>query len=150
MIEKKKLWSWTTSGVILGLVAGLLIGWSYQPLPVSAPTGTIPGADHQTVSLMLDYGSGLVKSYNGIKVQPGQTVLDIMREKTTAENISFESKEYSGMGTLITSINGRTNGDRKNYWQYWVNNSKPNVGADAYKLQGGELIEWKFMPFISE
>ncbi|MFH0890798.1 MAG: DUF4430 domain-containing protein [Candidatus Liptonbacteria bacterium] len=150
MVEKKKLWSWTTSGVVLGLVAGILIGWSYQPVPVSAPTGVLPGAEQKTVSLMIDYGEGSVQTYNKIEIRPGQSVLDMLRDTMATQKLMFESKEYAGMGTLVTRIHSRANGENNNYWQYWVNNEKPNVGADTYKLQGGEWIAWKFMPFTQE
>lgn len=150
MAEKKKLWSWTTGGVVLGLVVGILVGWSYQPLPVSAPVRALPSSQADTVSLMIDYGNGSISTFNNVKIGPGQSVLDVLENTMALQKLLFESKEYPGMGTLVTRIHGRANGENENYWQYWVNNEKSSVAADAYKLQGGEWIEWKFMPFISE
>lgn len=150
MAERKRLWSWTTGGIILGLIVGVLIGWSYQPLLVSAPARNIPPEQNNTISLMLDYGNGKVQTFDKVTIASSGTVLDTLKDLAGKEDIAFDSKTYEGMGTLVTQINNSKNGDGERYWQYWVNNQKPSTGAQAQKVMSGDWIEWKFMPFISE
>ena len=150
MAERKRLWSWTTGGIILGLIVGVLIGWSYQPLLVSAPARNISPEQNNAISLMLDYGNGKVQTFDKVKIASSGTVLDTLKDLAVKEDITFDSKTYEGMGTLVTRIDNSKNGDGERYWQYWVNNQKPSTGAQAQKVMGGDWIEWKFMPFISE
>ncbi len=150
MAERKRLWSWTTGGIILGLIVGVLIGWSYQPLLVSAPARNISPSENNSVSLMIDYGNGKVQTFDKVAISKSQTVLDTLKDFTASQKIAFDSKTYEGMGTLVTQIGSFKNNDSNRYWQYWVNNQKPTIGAQAQKVMGGDWVEWKFMPFVSE
>ena len=45
---------------------------------------------------------------------------------------------------LIDSINNVENGEDGKYWQYYVNEDIPMIGADKYIVTNGDYIEWRF------
>ena len=59
--------------------------------------------------------------------------------------LSFEFKDYSYLGTLVTKIGSKTSGADNRYWQYWVNDKYSAVGASSYIVKSGDIIEWKFI-----
>lgn len=136
------------TGLLLALVfvVGLGLGVSIN-LP-SLPLATSPNSG--AVSLMLDYGDGSVKTYNNVSVSANENLFQVMERTAKENNLTFESKEYEGLGALITKIGEKENGADSRYWQYWVNHKKPEVGASAYILQPGDFVEWKFIPFKGE
>lgn len=50
----------------------------------------------------------------------------------------------SELGKYVDSINDLAGGTDGKYWSFYVDGELADVGADAYELKGGELIEWKF------
>lgn len=62
-------------------------------------------------------------------------------DSLTVSGNTMEFKE-SSYGKMITSINGLTQTEGK-YWQYSINDQSAQVGADAYKCQGSEIITWE-------
>ena len=67
----------------------------------------------------------------------GQSAMDVL-EATH----QVESKEYSGLGKMVISIDGKA-ADSKHFWEFFVNGKSSNVGASSYKLQENDKIEWK-------
>ena len=135
-------------GLLLALVfvAGFGLGASVN-LPSLPQTSTpSPG----TVSVMLDYGDGAVETYDNVSLPANENVFQVMERTAKESNFAFESKEYEGLGALITKIGDKENGAENRYWQYWVNHKKPEVGASAYTLNSGDFVEWKFIPFKME
>ena len=45
---------------------------------------------------------------------------------------------------MTAKIGDFTNGQDNKYWQYYINNTHPEVGAGSYQLTGGERVEWRF------
>ena len=119
---------------------------------VNLPTLVLPPGSPEagTVSLMVDYGDGEVVTYNSVPVGVGENVFQATETLAKNNNLAFEHKTYEGLGTLIEKIDTKKNGMDDRYWQYWVNNQKPEVGAGLYTLQSGDLVEWKFIPFKGE
>ncbi len=60
------------------------------------------------------------------------------------EKMELTTKEYSGLGTLVESMGGNTNGTNDQYWQYKVNGIMPQIGADKLEVKSGDTIEWYF------
>jgi len=100
----------------------------------------------QAVSVMFDFGNGEVKVFDDINVGDDSNVFAVLEKVTTENNIEFLYKDYgSDLGIFVESINNMGNNtslDR--FWQYWVNNQYAKIGASNYKLNPGDVIEWKY------
>jgi|SRR3989344_3844189 len=70
--------------------------------------------------------------------EDGRSALEILKEKYTVE-----TKEFTGIGEFVTSINGLKAEDNKNFWAFYVNGKQANEGAGSYKTKNGDIIEWK-------
>lgn len=78
-------------------------------------------------------------------VSKGDTILDTLAILDEFEpEMQLGTKYYEGLGALVVSMYGLENGTDDQYWQYEIDGVMPQIGADAYKLQGGEEIKWKF------
>lgn len=81
-----------------------------------------------------------------IEVTQNETVLEVLQGLNEQDpKLSLTTKEYSGMGALITGMHGLINGKDHKYWQYKVNGVMPQIGADQYKLKNGDSVEWLFV-----
>ena len=60
--------------------------------------------------------------------------------------MQLKTQNYSGLGALITSMGGLTNGTDKQYWQYKINGVEPQIGASGYILKPGDRVDWFFGP----
>lgn len=81
-----------------------------------------------------------------VSVQHDDTLLDVLTTLNESDPaLMLSLNEYEGLGTLVTGMAGKQNGDGNRYWQYMVNDELPMVGADTYKLTGGETVEWVFI-----
>lgn len=101
---------------------------------------------NQTVNLMIDYGSGEIVVFNKIEFAENDSVFEIMKSISSANDFELKYKEYGGeMGIFIEAIDGRENNFKENtHWQYWINGEYAKIGAGSQKLNGGEVIEWKY------
>jgi hypothetical protein len=73
------------------------------------------------------------------------TVFSILEVFSNRNKISFEYTYYEQFNSvLIDSINGDVNGENEKYWQYYVNQDIPMIGADQYTVSNGDYIEWRF------
>ncbi len=132
--------------LIVGLFFGYLIGVQRV---VTTPSGEgfspCPGTQVcLTYQLMVDYGNDVISSYNDLAFNLNETVFSALERQLKIKNIEFESREYNGLGMLVTKIGSQESGSGKKYWQYWVNGKHPDVGADKYLLKPGDVVEWKF------
>lgn len=140
---------WKNSLLIaLVFVAGFAVGAAVD-LPGVDTSKLGSSGGENAVSVMIDYGDGEVATYNA-PLTAGENLFQVTEKLTKENNLAFESKEYEGLGTLITKIGKKENGVGDRYWQYWVNNQKPEVGASAYVPRPGDYVEWKFAPFKAE
>jgi hypothetical protein len=74
-------------------------------------------------------------SYDG---RNDKTALELLKD-----GHKVETKEYSGMGEFVTSIDGVAAEDGKNFWAFYVNGQMAAEGASTYKTKDGEKIEWR-------
>jgi len=86
----------------------------------------------EDITLIVDFGDGTVKNWEGFTLKEGKTtVLDALEKYC---DIKYE--DY-GWGILVTEIDG-VEGD----WIYEVNGEQPGHGADRHYLRDGDTIEW--------
>ena len=138
--------------IVLGLVffAGVYAsgqGWLDDSFSFSQkPKDQVVATAEIKVSLMLDYGGGVIKTYNDIALPVDATAFDKLKKVTTDNNLELKYKDYGGdLGVLIETIGDKTNDVKTNtFWEYWVNNNHAPVGAGSYKLKNGDIVEWKY------
>jgi hypothetical protein len=99
------------------------------------------------VKLMVDFGDGQINTFNDVEVSKEASVFDLLSQVAEKNNLKLEYKDYGGsMGVFVDSINGIGSGLGGNkYWQFWVNNVFSEVGASSYRLQSGDMVEWKYI-----
>jgi hypothetical protein len=131
---------WQALGAIILVFAAI---FALNSFTAKAPATDAVLEASQMVQVSLSV-QGLYDS-KSVSVADGGSVLDVLKTVNSSDSsLALKTKEYSGLGTLVESMGGMTNGGDKKYWQYFVNGSMPQVGADKYQLKGGEKIEWKF------
>jgi hypothetical protein len=74
-------------------------------------------------------------SYEG---KNDKTALELLKGAHTVE-----TKDFSGMGEFVTSIDGVRVEDGKNFWAFYVGGAMASEGAGTYKTKDGEKIEWR-------
>jgi hypothetical protein len=74
-------------------------------------------------------------SYEG---QNDKTALELLKD-----NYQVETKDFSGMGEFVISIDGVGAEDGKNFWAFYVDGKMAAEGAGTYKTKNGEKIEWR-------
>ncbi len=74
-----------------------------------------------------------------ISVQSGTNALTALK---TISDLNIESKEYAGMGTFVTAINGVA-GDSEYFWALYVNDKFADKAIDKYVLDADTKISWK-------
>ena len=73
------------------------------------------------------------------------TVLDLMNQLQSENQITFSGKDYPGMGMFVEEINGIKNNSQDNkYWIYYINGQSAQVGISNYTIKPNDVIEWKY------
>jgi hypothetical protein len=140
-MNKKTLWSIVGAGAIVGFTIFGLTYITEQPQTQQEERAHIQN-DEGHISLTIQ---GL-QAYETVSISEHQILLDVLTELNAADrNLQLATKEYPGLGTLVESMAGKTNGSDNKYWQYKVNGVMPQVGADHYKLVDGDTVEWNFV-----
>jgi hypothetical protein len=75
----------------------------------------------------------------------GSNVMDLMMECSKVGGFSVGRQAYIGMGTIIQNIDGVANENPGRGWQYYVNGTYALIACDKTLLNGGEVIDWKFI-----
>lgn len=76
-----------------------------------------------------------------LKFTQGETLYDALVQ-AKAEGLSFEFKEYSGMGYFVTQI-GSLIPEKDTYLMYLVNGEEANTGISTYILKAEDVITWE-------
>lgn len=84
---------------------------------------------------------------NGVSYEDEVTgqisVYDFMSKLRSEGKINFTEKNYAGMGELIVAING-VEGNGNQNWIYYVNGKEAQIGVSNYKINGGDIVSWKY------
>lgn len=85
-------------------------------------------------------------SVNNIKYETQianpMSVYNFMTQLQNENKITFQAKNYTGMGEFIEKINGVKNGNKN--WIYYVNGVKAEIGVSNYKINPGDVVSWKY------
>src|SRR3989338_9571174 len=149
MASKFKIFLSIILALIIGFEGGLYFGYknlSPSKITTNSQNELTTTQEKPKISIMVDFEDGTVKTLNDIEISENANLLDTMKNTFATANIPFEYKEYSGLGALVTKIGDKSNGSGTSYWQYWVNNKMPPVGASSYQPRADDIIEWKFLP----
>ena len=118
--------------------------------PDAAPAGIELAAEAEpSVELVISFGDGSEKRFTRIPLQEGMTVLGALRfAESHPRGITFQ-KSGSGEAALLTKIDDLANqaGDGDKNWIYRVNGKLATKSFDAYVVEPGDVIVWKFEEF---
>ncbi len=129
--------------LLIALYAGVAILSLGAVLYYTTPVASSPVIQEtNAVSVSLSIEGVLSKETYAVPVN--SSALTFLVDETEKLRIAIRAKEYAGMGTLIEKIGEFQNGTDGKYWMYYVNGELALVGADAYVMQEGDSIEWKF------
>lgn len=85
------------------------------------------------------------KIIDGLKLEftEGQTAYDLLKKAASDNNIKLEAQN-TDYGIYIYGINSIVSGScgQASGWMFSVNGKSPDVGADSYKLQAGDKVEF--------
>lgn len=114
-----------------------------SPLSITtASTTTKEDSRSMGVTLVID-------GHKSIYALPEHSTAFALMDAATREgDLRFTFKEYSGLGALILSINGKKSNQAGNdmYWIYSVNGKKATVGVSQYVLHDGDQVSWSYEP----
>lgn len=80
-----------------------------------------------------------------IAVSPGASVFEAMKQLQSEQGLSWQSKDFAGLGAFVESINGLANNPRNNlFWIYYVNDKPAPLGVSSMKLNPNDVITWKY------
>lgn len=147
MIQKNII----TRNYIAILAVGLLIGGGLgaalhkETVVVRQGVADTPAA-MTSVNLMIDYGTGTIRTWNTVSWHEAMSVLNLTETVTAVEAIPLLTQvDKSGL-TTVSSIAGVQN-DTKTHmrWQYWINNTYEPRIASKYFLKPGDIVLWKYV-----
>lgn len=126
-------------GALVFALAAMAFVYTSQPPTEQTPAQQATQSSTVTLTIQSLYTN------KPAKVAPDETVLEVLQGlNTQGPELALTTKEYAGMGTLVTGMHGLINGADKKYWQYKVNGIMPQIGAGDYKLKNGDSVEWFF------
>lgn len=139
-MHTKLIWKVVGIGILFfAFIAGVSVYTSQAP--ASIDRGSEAAVQMRTVTISIEN----LYSNRQATITAGDTVLEMLQKLNTEDSqLQLSTKDYSGLGTLVESMHGMTNGNQNKYWQYKVNEVMPQIGADRYELQDGDKVEWYF------
>jgi hypothetical protein len=111
--------------------------------PKPEPDKATPAADSIILSIEGNAEWGTVLEAESIILATGDTVADVLKRAAKLHRLAYEIKG-SGALTYIRGIDGLYEFDDgpTSGWKYRVNGKVADIGAGAYKLKSGDLVEW--------
>jgi len=97
------------------------------------------------VTVSFDFGDGTEETYDleTVNATVYGALLDTARPERA--NLTVKTTYWASFDSiLVDTIGHRTGGDDGKYWIYYVNGDAGMVGADRYRLDDGDHVEWRF------
>jgi cytoskeletal protein RodZ len=113
-----------------------------NPAPKS-PDTVAPAVDNVTFSIEGNAKWGTVIAAESVVLATGDTAAGVLKRVAKAHRLSYEIRG-SGEMTYVEGIDGLYEFDDgpTSGWKFRVNGIVPDIGAGAYKLKPGDLLEW--------
>ncbi|HLE54544.1 MAG TPA: DUF4430 domain-containing protein [Thermoplasmata archaeon] len=128
--------------IVFVVVLAVAISGLYAYIQLSQPP-PVTASGVEQVSLFIDGGTWTI-SYGPVETS-NNTAYSLLLEASTRLGFPVQAVQYSiPNGVFVTSINGTTNGQDGRYWQFWVDGTYPQVGADHVALADGDTVTWRF------
>ncbi|HEY4502756.1 MAG TPA: DUF4430 domain-containing protein [Candidatus Paceibacterota bacterium] len=129
------------TALILMVVISLIGIFFYRQLGPYGKAGENPEKEH-TVTIYIE--DTLTETI--VPLTDTITALDLLTLLSEKYVFALETEPYKNLGVIVTKIGHHANGDRGEFWQYYVNGKKPLENSDAFPLHDGDLLEWRFAP----
>lgn len=126
--------------MIVSLIAMLLVAVSFVNTVhtvFAETTNTI------TLAVVGDAERKVILCPKEVTVQPDETALDVLKREFPGGIVT----EQSSFGEYLTGIDGLLSGgaNPNSYWSFEVNGAAADVGADAYKVQSGDVVAFRYV-----
>ena len=134
-------WKAVDRRIFLGLLAAMLLFTAVSVVRTAAQ------GPAQAVRLVVDYGDGVTKIFDGLAWSRGNTVLDVLnRAQAHSHGITFV---YTGDGrsaflTKIDDLQNQGGGSGAKNWQYWVNTTDADRSFAVFEVQALDTVFWRF------
>ncbi|MBS7606307.1 DUF4430 domain-containing protein [Candidatus Bathyarchaeota archaeon] len=147
----KGLWMWISLGLVCLLIISIYVAAYYYNESERYKRLYERAAEDlkrllMPVNILIDYGNGTAKWYNGTLVQRESTLFEAIRRVAKVEYITGQ------YGVFVTHING-VGGDPNRYWIWYLWNPTTKewtwgpVACDAYVLHEEEIVAWRYEQF---
>lgn len=130
------------SSLVLILLIGFLLGLNFNiEKTVSQQNSRNFLMDRAT--FIINTGQSMPLVWANEIIPNGLSLFEIFKLKAKEKKVEFSYKDYGGsMGVFVNSINNFSNTKDK-WWQYYVNGEYAKVGISNYKVQVGDVIEFR-------
>jgi hypothetical protein len=147
------LWIWAGSAQAPDVPASLEVATT-TPSATDADSGSVTsqgvlvqgtGTD-VAVKSAIEAQSTAALSVDGVPyaltAPAGSTLKDAMDRLQNESGFTYAYKNYAGLGSFVTTINGRAStGDF--VWILYVDGEKSSTGISSTRIRSGDVIEWK-------
>jgi hypothetical protein len=108
---------------------------------VKPAAGRTPGADEVRLVVSRDFGAQILRDVTA-PVSDGLDVMRLLAEHAEVE-AGYGGRFVTGIDGLDSSFGGGSSADAAD-WFFWVDGEMADVGADEWKLKGGETVWWDY------
>jgi hypothetical protein len=120
--------------LIIG-VAGVIYAFSQNPATSQDESQTAQNSQQSEVKHPTRQVENSAVAYYGVE---GKNALELLKA-----SYQVETKEFTGIGEYVVSINGQASDSTTNFWGFYVNGKQSPVGAGQYMTKNDDVIEWK-------
>ncbi|MFA6908573.1 MAG: DUF4430 domain-containing protein [Patescibacteria group bacterium] len=110
----------------------------------NSSAGIVAGVETVRQEATLVINAGTAPRSFVFELAGNTTAFDLLNRASMRENFVVETKSYD-FGVSVEAIDGIRGGTAEgHYWIYYINGKMATVGADAYVVQPGDSIEFRY------
>lgn len=133
----------TKKYILLGITVIALSAGSYLTERSFLSSANAPAAKIATTTVSSTASLSVEGTRYQIPITIQTSVFNAMRALASTTAFNFSSREFSGMGEFVESINGKKNADGY-YWILYVNGAASQTGASQTAVSPKDTVEWRF------